>query len=239
MRHIRFFLLVMSFFIEVHVRAQECVGKSVPCAFQSHAVRRIVDLKGAQVVLAPGAVVEHRSEAQLHILQGVVYVHTSSGFKFSSAFGDANCEQGCRAIFSRTDNAFKIETLRGEWSVQRRGDKQHYAVGVATQVEMGEVGLDGKAVMGFPQSLSWDAIVKSWAKLYLGKKEDFKEDILTFHAEWKLAVERVAEMQRQEAGRLIASENHKKSLVWEKKKAAEREDESLRKMFREKNYLFP
>ena len=91
--------------------------------------------------------------------------------------------------------------------------------------------------MEFPQSLPWLSTVKSWAKLYPGNAKQLREEVADFRPAWREAVEAVSHLHAETAERAIASYEAGQAQERARQKAREREDESLRSLFRAKNNL--
>lgn len=237
MSSFRWLTLVACFFMDVHVHADECWGKSVPCAVRSKG-REVLESHGIKLSLGPKAIVEARGEKQIQLVHGSVYVEVVSKAQFGVAFGSVTCEKACSAIFERSTNQLRVLSLAGTWKISRLGDRATYSLPVGYQVSLEGVGSDGKAALEFPQSLPWDSTLKSWASLYPGNFDAFKKAVTDFRRDWEQAVEAGAELQSREASRVLASHQKSVQLAESRKKRQEQEDEGLRKLFREKNDIY-
>lgn len=250
MNSLRALALIPFFFLDIQVKAEShhdpkavhqgagCWGKEIPCAVVAKGGKKTLDGKGIQIVLAPGALVEQRSDDVLQLVAGTLYAEVSKPLRFSTPYGTFWCEGECKGLFERRAEAVKIKSLGGEWSVKRTGESQQiYGLKSGLQFWISEVETDGKAGMDFPKSLPWLETVKSWAGLFPGTPEEFKKAVTEFRGEWQEGVETASSISYEAAKRLIASKDQELARAAAIKKAQEAEDERLRARFREKNYV--
>ncbi len=242
MRLLRLFSFVVIFFIDVQVKAadlKDCWGKTVPCPIDSREAKRSVEADGLLVILAPHSLIEQRDDSTIQLVSGEFYIETKRTEKFKTPYAKIWCEGECQALIQRQVREFNVKSLQGRWLIQRVGEEQTYALPAGLQMTIGEVAEDGRASMEFPQSLPWIPTIKQWAALYPGGLEKLKPELEKFRKQWKEAVEAASVMQYQSASRTIAS--YEKSLAEDRarQKAREREDQSLRSLFREKNFVNP
>lgn len=226
----RILCLILCFFLDVHVRADEAL-------VTQNSIRK-VSLKEGFIVLNARTLVEPKGKT-LNLVHGQLLVEAGRSTKFTTPFGEAFCdsEELCRALFERTSDKWVIQSLAGNWHFKRSGDNQVYQLHVATQIQLGEVTTDGQAQMELPQSLPWDATVKTWAHLFQGKPEQFKDQVIDFRVHWQAAVEGLSQAQSETTKKAV--ENHEKEL---KIQAAARLTETreralLRRELAERNYL--
>ena len=239
-------LLLVFFFIDIQVKAddgksapeEDCWGKKIPCAILSNGHTKLLEAEGVRLVLAPGSLVEQRTADSLQLVAGSLYAEVTKPLKISTPYGRFWCEADCRGLFDRRKDFVKAKSLGGQWSIQRLGENDSiYGLKSGMQFWISEVGVDGKAAMEFPQSLPWLSTVKEWAKLYPGKPDEFKQALVKFRVEWREAVETASQISFRSAERLIASHNKQMAEIQARKQAQEREDEGLRRRFRENNYV--
>jgi hypothetical protein len=229
---IRSALLVMMFFADVRVRAEEVL-------FAPHGLRA-VNTERVEMRLAPHTLLETRSEKWIHIVRGELYVRVQKPVTFGTAFASFSCDKDCYAIFQRSQDEVTIKSLKGTWRVKRVGEKAvEYGVKAGLQVTLGEVRDDGVAMMEFPQSLPWLSTVKEWSYFYSGKPEEFKSEMRDFRKTWRRAVELVSELHVTAAGRTIASYEAELARERARRKAQAVEDAKLRQLFRQKTYIDP
>lgn len=243
MRIWRALALIAAFCVDVHVRADEvratCFGHQVPCAVQAEGERQVLQAETLNIAMNPHALLEQRASNVIELVNGHFLISAAKPVKFQTPYGRAWCEDECKALFEREDKKLTIKSLGGSWRLTRTGDEQVYAVPPGLQVSIGEVAPGGSAQMEIPQSLPWASTVRDWAALYPGDVKEFKSELAEFRGLWHRAVEMASHMQYQFAKREIASVENERAAELARQKAREREDESLRRLFREKNYLNP
>jgi len=228
MNALRFAFCFLCFFLDVHVRADETAASVI------QAKHKYV-LKSPNVILEKGALAELRAPDSLHLVRGHILVQGPG--HFTAPFATLSCEGECTAVIKREPRKVTLFNIRGDWQVERKGDKQTYAVPPAMQVAVTEVDTDGKAGMDFPQGLPWLPTVKTWGRLYGGSASEFKADLEEFRAVWEQAVEAVSDLHSRTAAREIANADRALAQEQARKRAREKEDAELRKLFREKNSL--
>lgn len=240
MKFARALILLALFCVDVHVRAEEvCWGKTLPCPVQAKEGLRKLEAKSLKLSLAQGSLLEQRDGQVIELINGQFYVATSSRVKFQTPYGKVWCEDECKAIFERQVAHLTVRSLAGSWRVTRTGDAQVYVLGPGLQTRIGEVESEGRAAMEVPQSLPWSQTARLWAALYPGDFKDFKAELAAFRELWRLGVESASANQERSAQRTIASFEQAQTQQRARQKAREQEDESLRQLFRQKNYVNP
>jgi len=243
MRAWRSFLILSLFFIDVRVRAEnspgDCWGKRIPCAISAGEARRELRAGDFTLVLERGALVEQRDADLLQLVAGVFYLESKVPLKFNTAYASFSCGKECKALAERDSDGLTLKSLHGEWIIRRIGDDQEYALKSGLQVRVSEVQTDGLAHMEFPQSLPWDATVKQWGKFFPGTKQAFKPELKRFREEWRTAVELASLVHQHAASRTLASHEDQLAKERARRKATEKEEQELRSLFRQKNYIDP
>jgi hypothetical protein len=224
--------LLLCFFLDVHVRAEEAVA--------AKSARTTISRENLKIILAKGSLVEPRGEG-FHLVRGQFLVETQTDTRLTTPFATVWCEaeSECKALFERASDHLVIRSLEGEWRLLRNGEVQVYRVPEAMQLRLSLVADDGKAAMEFPQSLPWDSTVKAWAHLFTGKPAEFKAQVLAFRQVWKGAVETASSLHSQGAQRTIASHDQELAKEAALRDAEEREHQNLRRQMRERNFPTP
>lgn len=218
MRALRALVLFLTFFLDVHVRAEALTGPAVR----------------PELALAKGALAELRGAEGIALVRGTFLLR--EGRTFMTPFAKFSCAGECAALVQRESELVVFSNLSGEWRVNRVGDPQTYAIPQAMQVSVRPVGLDGRADLEFPQALPWDATIKVWGRLFPGDAKAFRAHVEEFREVWEGAVEDASRLFENTARREIAS--HEAGLASERARRAarEREDAELRARFRENNF---
>jgi hypothetical protein len=240
----RAMMLVALFFMDVHVRAAEvqkddCWGKTLPCAVQTASHRREWKAPGFKMILGENSIAEQKDTKTVQLVQGDFYLEVDGNVKFKTPYAEVRCANDCKGIFNRTTQEIAVKSLGGQWVIKRTGEAQEYALHTGLQVKVSEVEDNGMAEMEFPQGLPFSPTVKEWAKFYSGDFKHFKSDVAVFRQQWEGAIDQVSQAQLENATRSIASHQSQLEKERARKRAIEREDAELRKLFREKNNLEP
>src|SRR6478609_3498964 len=126
-------LICALFFIDVHVHAaehtkpeaaEECWGKTLPCAIQASHHRRDVKAAGFTMTMAPDSIAEQRDAKTVQLVKGDFYLEVDGVVKFNTPYAEIRCSTECKGLFSRTQNEIEIKALEGQWIIKRLGDKQ-------------------------------------------------------------------------------------------------------------------
>jgi hypothetical protein len=234
----RFLFLLMCFFTDVKVRAADC--SNTPCVMHtsSSSQHKIFSEGKRRLVLAPESLLQVQKDG-LRLVKGLLYIEADERIRLTAPFGFFVCGGGCRALIERQMDSVKLKSLKGNWRIWRLGDKEVYGLPPGMEITLGRVEIGGTAEMEFPQSLPWQSTLQSWSRLFPGSPEQFKQIVTEFRPVWRSAVEAAANLQLRAAGRTIASHEAELARGRARQRARAIEDESLRKLFRERNYIDP
>lgn len=228
-RFLRSFVLLSCFTVHVHVRAAEAIARA------AHSAEDFT-FGESKMRLAQGALVEKRKENAAHLVKGEALAYLKGKDVLQTAYAYVRCQSDdCKALVHREKDRVTFGALEGVLLVHRLGENKDYVLPTAMQVSVGGVMADGYAEMDFPQSLPWDETVKSWARLFRGDLKEFKSTLAEFREVWHESVEAVSHLHEERAQRVIASHDKAVQDQQARQKAQEREDEELRKLFREKS----
>lgn len=239
MKWLRVLACLFAFCVDVHVKAEEiianCWERKIPCPIKASSRRLVLNAKEWRVSMAPSSLIERRAQSLVQLVEGQFYIEIARPIKFQTPYARVWCAEECKGIFVREGMSFTAKSLEGTWRIQRTGEAQVYVLPAGLQVVIGEVTDDGQSLMDFPQSLPWSPTVKEWSALYPGTLTELKPTLVKFRFVWKEAVEAVSDMHKHAADRAIAAND--KILAAERavRNAREREDQSLRELFRQKN----
>ncbi len=231
-RAFRFFILYFCFTVQIQVRA----------ASDSHAKQNTQSYSfgRSRVRLGVDALIEKRKDHAAHLVRGDALAHLQGEDVLQTAYAYVRCQgEECQVLVRRERDRVTFGALEGVLLVHRLGENKDYVLPTAMQVVVGPVTSQGFADMDFPQSLPWDDTVKIWARLFSGNVKEFKSTLAEFREVWHESVEAVSHLHEEHAQRMIAS--YYKSVAEQQShlKAQEREDEELRKLFRQKSGFAP
>lgn len=241
-RFVRLVCFVLCFFIDVHLLNAEgvfypdrCWGKTDPCAVDNDSSKSLhLSTEGLTVHLAAKSVLKKLNDGAADLARGTMLAKADGEFRWHSPFGEVFCK-ACEVMLTRTENSLEIHSLRGEVSVQRKGDDEKYELPTGFSILLSAVRSDGRANLDFPQASALPPLLKSWAKVYPGTPDEFKKDVRAYLEIWREAVEVSTTMERKEVDRTIASAAAEQSKEEAIRKARWLEDQKLRQLFREKN----
>lgn len=190
------------------------------------------------IVMKKDALMDQREES-IQLIRGEFYVETNEQPKFTTPYASFRCKSTCKALITRTYDQVAWRALQGSWEFVRTGEARKYELGAGARVVVSAVQSDGKAHIEPLQGLPWERTISDWAQLYPGKFPEFKSSVAQFREEWMERVKLISNWNEDESKRLLAS--HERHLADERARRAaiEREDQRLRQMFRQKNYLSP
>ena len=233
----RWFFFFFLFTMDIRVRAAEsCFNRAMPCVIEG---RQEIEAKDLQVVVGRNSLVVQSEKSLLQLVRGHVYVEAQADTRVRTPFATAWCEGACTGILERAPRHVVIMSLSGSWRLQRTGEVTTYQVAVGSRVKVSEVTPEGVAGMDFPQALPFVETVRLWGSLFPGNVEELRVRVAEFQPRWMEVVEKLSEANQQAARRSIANWNKVQAEEQARRLATKREDEELRRLFREKNYLSP
>lgn len=228
----RILILFAVFSLDVQVRAASHVIRAT--------VKRTFSDGDFHIHMAGGSLLEKQDDETYQLIDGQFLVELPEGIRLKTPFATIQClGPKCEGMFVRKTSEIEVRALRGGLVIRRLGEKKDYLLPPAMRMTVYPVAVDGKSAMEFPQSLPWDSTVKDWAKLYPGTPAEFKETLIQFREEWREAVDQASQLQLEYASREIASHEKAVADAEARREVQEKEDESLRRLFRQKNFIDP
>src|SRR5689334_8375060 len=95
MRRLKLLICFICFFLDVHVRAEEC--KTAPCLI--NAKTRRVEWKEPHVVADKGSLAEWRGQDIVHLVRGTFLA--AGAVRITTPFANFACDGECEALFER------------------------------------------------------------------------------------------------------------------------------------------
>lgn len=241
-RLLKLFSFFFAFNMEVRVHAEmvfspeNCWAKSSHCgAENSSAKPEALKISEGKVTLSAQTIVSQRPQ-NYRLVRGKVLV-SAERLEWSSLFANFKCVEKCLFILEKEDGYVRALALRGNLQVNRLGDLQTYNLPEGFWVRVGAVGPEGSAPMEFPQSLAVQPTLKEWAELYQGELHDFKKESRNLMPIWTNAAVVASQWQKSVAERNLAAYEAEQTKAQKARAAREMEDQRLRKIFLERNFL--
>ncbi|NCN95628.1 MAG: hypothetical protein GW917_02800 [Bdellovibrionales bacterium] len=244
-RLLKALILFLSFSAEVHVRAEaftviegcssKDIGYSLECVVRNTTSKVQVKKLPHLLVFAQKKSTFSASPNLIHWIYGEGGIKASGLINIKTNFGTALCEGVCFASYKKNSKELEFHALKGSWQILSFGDREHISLSAGESVKGGRVGDDGSADWSLPYSMTQDHLTYVLEDLF-GRQVSAAEKAAVKKA-WQRKVEGLSEHYKVQVTRQVAS--HKEKLA--KKKQAElhrkKEDEELRKLFREKTLL--
>ncbi|MCM2282453.1 MAG: hypothetical protein NDI61_11485 [Bdellovibrionaceae bacterium] len=250
MRPVRLIAFFLAFTLDVRVHAAEtaalpnsqevlqdpadCVLRASVCAVKTASFEKYKLAVGeASVYLDSSTAVIRRSEVELTLLSGTVWVRSSAGFTVSSEFGVVQSEGG-EFWVSRDASRMTASATEKALMLRPRGATDALRVDVGEENWIGRVASNGIASSGVPQAIALAPHLRRWARLFPGTRQAFEKETRRFHASWSRGLASVADyheelaVQRRQALRIEAE---RRARLREQEESRSRE---LRAMFRRK-----
>ena len=230
----RLFLLFLTCFMDVHVRAETILAADDRRVVTTRAKTKLTLAKGGLAVdLGSGA---GAGAANVRLVRGVLYVE--GPVAVASPFGSFACDHAtCEALITRETERVRIEALSPGWRVTPRGYDSALGVEDATRVALGQVDRSGHAAVEPPQALQWSNLLRTWAQLTSEDFESFATRVRALRPRWDAATERLSEDQRARALASVDAVRRAQDLRAQRAREAAAEDAQLRQLFREKNFV--
>lgn len=263
LRLIRFTILFVSVFSEVHVTASE-VGKAsgelaqvekglqfpegcldaseYPCALRSSVSKWKLELGTLKVVLKESATVIWKDERNFQVVSGDVWFAASDreSVRIQSEFGYFENGDSELNVFVRKDSQLmEIYPLTQGVKVFPLGlsSKNGLLLPVGYRSFLSSVGSHGVAKYEIPVATNLKGLIESWAPMFDGTAQELAGFLTEYRKKWVDAVESGSLLHQEMAKREIASERERRARRDRWLKAKREEERYLKKLYRQKNYL--
>lgn len=214
-----------------------CWGKDEACAVQNDSKRPVtLQLNGMQVHMDSQAIMKTETQGEADLARGTLFAKHAEEFTWRTPFGQVVCHS-CQVLLHRDENSLEVNAIKGRVTIVRKGDGSSYELPAGFSVELSAVTKDGRANLDFPQAAPLVLVGKAWARVYNGNTQDFKKEFSDYVKTWDQVADLSSQMQKEEAQRRIASDEAERARVEKIRQDRLREQERIRKLFREKNYL--
>lgn len=236
--------LFLAFFIDVHLKAApvtypaKCWGVTYPCSIgvEGGDRKETIKVPNGKLVLSHAAAMTWLAPRKFEIASGLAFVHHSGTVEYKTPFGGIRCAS-CTALLQKTGAEVRFHVLNGGFEYKPLGESRWLLLPPGFMAYMGKVGPNGRADVDFPQASPLKVVLKLWAKVYDGDKDQFEEDAKSYLKSWRQAVQVASQLQSKVVEREIASARSHAQRAREHAAAEKREDQRLREMFRQKNGL--
>jgi hypothetical protein len=238
MKIVVFFLCLLAFNLSFAInfvdQPKACFEKeALPCAIQI--MSQPAHLKWGEIkinALAKSSFILEKNQ-QIKLLQGSLWLDGESyKVKLSYATITANGE----AIFENQKEKSIIQNLSAELAIQGLTSENAAFALKGTQIWMAGISSDNHQVQGVIEPIEVKSFLNQ-AKAYRLGKGDFKAKLAKWKSEWEESKESTYHFYQEVAQRKVASVEEKNRHKSEAEQKARIENQNLRKLFREKNYL--
>jgi|GEM_PF-4752155 len=216
---------------------KNCWGKDETCAVQNDSKRPVtLQLNGMQVHMDSQAIMKTDAKGEADLARGTLFAKHSEDFTWHTPFGQVICH-ACQVLLHRDEKSLEVNAIKGRVTIVRKGDGSSYELPAGFSVQLSAVMKDGTANLDFPQAAPLVLVGKAWARVYNGDTQDFKKEFGDYVKTWDQIADLSSQMQKEEAERRIASDEAEKAHAEKLRQDRLREQERIRQLFREKNYL--
>jgi hypothetical protein len=247
-RVIRVFLFLLTFILEVRVKAagiqipdadeilqepKTCLMQSVECGMRTKVGEKFeFEMGEATIVLDQMTTIVRVSARELRLVAGTVWVKTETPVMVRTEFGTAHLSDGEMWV-SRTSDRITVAATHGDAEIRPRGSTERLLIETGFENFLTKVGDNGKAATGAPVAIVFPAHMERWARLFDGGKVEFEKEVAAFHKIWAEASEQAAGIHRELLERKIASVEEERQRRIAAKRRSENYDRGIREMFRQ------
>ena len=238
---LRFFLIVMAFFLEIRVQA-EVLQKPAGCLQESQATcifktglgkKFTLETEHGTLSLGPKTTLLRVSKDEFTLLEGMIWVHKGS-LKITTEYGYIKSRNSY--WLTRSSKRVHVFATMGDVVVRlprqkdllvRQGERNWFS------------GLDrkGQTVTGIPRVIFFKDQIRRWAALYKGSKKGFRRQVASFQEGVIQAVQRNSESSK----RLVLAHREKLKMEKERRQRIRQrkalQNREMRDLFRRRNYL--
>lgn len=216
---------------------KNCWGKDEACAVQNDSKRPVtLQLSGMQVHMDSQAIMKTDAQGEADLARGTLFAKHADSYTWRTPFGQVIC-RSCQVLLHRDEKSLEVNAIKGRVTIVRKGDGSSYELPPGFSVQLSAVTSDGRANLDFPQASPLVLVGKAWARVYNGDTQEFKKEFGDYVKIWDQAADLSSQMQKEEAERRIASDDAEKARIEQLRQNRLREQERIRQLFREKNYL--
>ncbi len=247
--HLRIFLFIFAFQVDVHVRAEElnsnlvfstknCWQEDARCAVKSKVNGAQLELDSlSEFFLKQNTIVIKNSAKELYLAEGAIFLKAKSNLKISMAYGDFNLKKNDEVFLQIEDKKALLRVMSGEVVFVTHYSKTKYPIVAGFENWFGGLSASYVEQIGILKPYDFLPQVKDWAKLTQAGEEQVKEKIKLWLPANKAAATEVADFNAQVISREIASQQkqlRKEELILKRTKD---EEARLRRLFRQKNFI--
>ncbi len=203
--------------------------------------------KGAQVYAFPGTVIFVQGEG-LRLLKGELILKDSdlelqdredaSTIVLGTEYGRMISQAGVWLMLKReADHWMEVDVLRGSVDLKLLGHQEKLSVGQGFSLRFGPVNEKGLSQVELPQPVRVQSVLMRWLRGTQKDPEVWRTKVQLVLPSWQTAAEEIALWQSQTVLRHLASVQEEERKRAQRALQRQREDEELRRLFRQKNYL--
>lgn len=213
-----------------------CLRRASVCALENTGARGFeLKLGESTVVLDTGAAIVRRSNDDIRLIKGTIWVQATSAVHVTTEFGTmANASAGDFWI-SRSKDAMTGSAISTTVLMTANGGHETLEIVPGLENTIGAIAFDGKATTSVPTPVPFKDHLIRWARLYRGPKPDFEAGVDRFHAVWANASVVSAEVSRTLVERKIATVEAEKAARQARARKAEAEKRELHELFRRRS----
>lgn len=215
---------------------QNCIATKRTCAVRTETNEKFTWVEGdVTLTLDRGSSIRRETPTLSRLIDGTVWVEAKSEFTIRTEFGDVKLTNGGEMWVTREADRIVVHAPMNDVIVRARGSKEDLLIETGSSNWMSKVALKtGEAETGLPTAIPFREHVERWARLYPGKRKDFRIAVRSFHGRWSRAVEKTATLHKIEFERKIAAIEGDNARKAEAARKREVEDKKLRDLFRKK-----
>ncbi len=204
-----------------------------PCAVRASFSPQKLDVKGVQASLNQGTSVILYSEKKWRLLEGQMWLRSSSDFQLSTGFVQFSLNGDSWIDFISDEKVF-VQNLIGSFKVSSPLIKLNQAIPVGFGNWYSLIDSDGNLSQGILKVIEPRKFVPEWAEVARLPKKQAIVVIDSYRKSWKGNVEASAQLYQEVVNRRLASIERRQIIKARRAKAEFDERARLRRMFRER-----
>lgn len=202
--------------------------KSYPCALKVLKGNFRIERAGQVYVLDQGAAIVLRSESEIQLLEGQLWIEKSSRLSLVINPFFKPMVSGEFWLKKENDRTF-ISNLQGEFKSVPVGFENWY----------GGLSTEQKVDSGIIQPIPFETFASNWSRIYSGPKTAKLARLKAYRDQWKDSMSQGTEFYAKVIERSMASVENQNRRERKVILTREQERKALNELFRSKNYLDP
>lgn len=222
---------------EVTTLPKGCLIENIPCSIMTPKKKKYeIFLGKTRIGLDEQTVVLRESTSEITLISGRIWVKIDGFTRIKSEYGHVEAQAGEFWVESKK-NRTVFSNIFGELNLIPKGSSSPLKLYAGFENWLGPVDKHAQATSGIPMLISIEDHVYRWARLFPGKKTEFRKVVEEYFKEWQGHIEEASLKQEALVKRYIAHDLEYKQQALARRKAIEKEHIRVRDMMQKRMFI--